>query len=337
MAPCGIAESVPAHLNPRSRPFHKAKRWTGAGCFGCKNDVARDLLVKTRIQTLSYWSGILTRSKIINLLWLIAIPIVVAAAILWDTDGPKISDHWEYEVFATDLNKVDNIVVAPDQSLYVSLELPDGQGAVLHLESGVRTTILGGLRRADGLTLLSNTLVVTEEVEGGRVIKIDLENNHTEVIAELNKPEGVELLPGGLLAVSQDLVEDGNVVALDTDGRITLLAEGLDKPEGLATAEDGSLYVAESGTGRILNVSVDGTEIVLDGLNRPDQVEVALDGSIWVTEDRQSGRVMRFSDGELETILTGVIKPQGIAFDDAGWIYIAEQGRNRIIRLRRTS
>ena len=61
---------------------------------------------------------------------------------------------------------------------------------------------------------------------------------------------------------------------------------------------------------------------------------IAPDGALWITEDRVGGRLLRYRSGRLETVLGGLHKPQGLAFDGCDWLYVAEQGRNRILRLR---
>ena len=252
------------------------------------------------------------------------------------TFGEKldIAQAWEYEIFATGLNRVDNLVFDENQSLYVSLEQSDGQGTIVLIEDGRRSIVAGGLRRPDGLILISDELFITEEVEDGRVIKLDLNTAQPEIVAILQKPEGILLLANGDLAITEDLHSGGRLVAVTPDGIVNVLLDNLEKPEGLALASDGTLYLAESGTGRILHVSGSNVSTLIDGLHYPDQIVVATDGSIWITEDRLEGRVLRFSDGRLETIVSNIAKPQGIAIGEDGWVYIAEQGLNRIVRLR---
>ena len=270
---------------------------------------------------------------------LVALPVLTAAAAaaFLYTGTPEIHGTQRYEVFTSGLSKVDNIVIAPDRSFYVSLELPDGQGQIVQIKSGKRTVVLRDLHRPDGLVLTTGSLFVTEEVERGRVVRLDLASLEPELIARLNRPEGIKRLPDGTLVVSEDSPTKGRLVTVNMNGQVDLLVDGLSKPEGLAIGRDGSLFVAESEKGRIVSISPWGIRTVVKGLNSPDQLAIAPDGALWITEDQTAGRVLRFFDGRLETVLEGMSKPQGIAIDNDGWIYIAEQGRDRIIRLRHAS
>ncbi len=266
---------------------------------------------------------------------LIVFSVLIATAIKLHSGGLGVSPRWEHQVFASELSQVDNLALAADRTVYASLELPDGEGRVVRLRDGARETVLRDMHRADGLALASGHLFVTEEVLQGRVIEHDLKTGHSRVVAVLDKPEGIAISPNGNLIISEDLKNNGRVVRIGPNKAKTVLLSNLKKPEGLTLAADGSVYLAESSRGRILNVKGNTAETVIDGLNHPDQVTVAPDGAIWISEDRKEGRVLRYANGQLETVLTGLVKPQGIAIDDEGWIYIAEQGRGRILRLRR--
>ncbi len=247
---------------------------------------------------------------------------------------PGKSNARSYEIFARDLGKVDNIVIAPQNTLYVTLEKRDGKGSVVRLKRGRRDTLMNGLDRPDGLMLADGKLYVTEEADEGRVLAFDLKSRDTTVVARLRKPEGIRRRYDGSLFVTEDRAVDGRLVIVGKDSRVTPIVRGLKRPEGLDVASDGSVYLAESGTGRVLRVARSGVETVLTGLDRPDQVAIAPDGAIWVTEDSNPGRALRYLDGKLEVVLAGLNKPQGIAVGSDGWIYIAEQGRDRIVRLR---
>ena len=247
---------------------------------------------------------------------------------------PGQSNGHSYEVFASGLGKVDNIVVAPQNTLYVTLEKQGGKGSVVRLKRGRRDTLMNGLDRPDGLMLSDGKLYVTEESDDGRVLAFDLKSRDTTVVARLSRPEGIRRRYDGSLFVTEDRAVDGRLVIVGKDSRITPIVRGLKKPEGLDVASDGSVYLAESGTGRVLRVARSGIETVLTGLEQPDQVAIAPDGAIWITEDSNPGRALRYLDGKLEVVLAGLNKPQGIALGSDGWVYIAEQGRDRIVRLR---
>lgn len=66
--------------------------------------------------------------------------------------------------------------------------------------------------------------------------------------------------------------------------------------------------------------------------NNPDDLALAADGSIYFS-DISDGALKRWArDGQVTTILRGLIEPEGIAFLPDSSLVIAEQGKNRLMR-----
>lgn len=246
---------------------------------------------------------------------------------------PRPAAGWSLEVFETDLPRVDNIAVGPAGELYLSLELRR-EGSVIRLSSGQRRVLADGLDRPDGLALGAGVLYVTEEVDDGRVIEIDLSDLSQTVIATLKQPEGIDFLPDGHLAVTEDIVP-GRLLRISLSGDIEVLLTGLVLAEGLAVSPEGAIYFAEEGAGTVSMFKDGRTRVVVGGLNKPDQIALAPDGALWISEDARPGRLLRHHAGSLETIAEDLQSPQGIAFGPQGEVYVSEQGRDRILVLRR--
>lgn len=237
---------------------------------------------------------------------------------------------------ARDLPDVDNLVVTPDGSLYATQELPPGLAKVIQLRRGEVRTVIAGLNRADGLLLHGKFLYVTEETAGGRVLEYDLSTNKMRVLATLNHPEGIDMLPDGDLVVSEDTL-NGRLLRVNRNGHkaVEVIVGGLSRPEGLVVRPDGAVVFAETETGRVLWYKDGEMNVVVDDLDEPNQVEIAPDGALWITEDVSDGRLLRLKDGVLEVVLSGLRNPRGMALgaDDAVWL--AEQGRQRILAIHR--
>lgn len=132
-------------------------------------------------------------------------------------------------------------------------------------------------------------------------------------------------------------------------------ATQLDQPRGLAVAEDGTLYIADSGNGRIVAVSASSRTRVLaddDGcsgacLVEPTGLALAPDGSLWIA-DPGAHRVFRLDPrtGSLEVragtgtagdspdgvpaVDSPLRAPAGIALTTAGLVYFSEYDGHRI-------
>jgi len=252
----------------------------------------------------------------------------------WDelAVGPTASSGWAFEVFMPDLYSVDNIVIDAQGEIYASVE-SQSQGRIVRLANGKPLTITADLYRPDGLAIRFPNLYITEEVDDGRVTRLDLRNLSKKVLAHLGGPEGIDFLSDGSLIIAED--HGGRVMRVTSAGESEVLFKGLHRPEGLAVSPSGTVYVAETATGRIIATTDDGMVTIIDGLNFPDQVEIAPDGALWITEDAKPGRLLRYLSGRLEVVMAGLTAPQGIAFGRNGEVYVAEQGRNRILVLRR--
>jgi len=239
---------------------------------------------------------------------------------------------WKYRVVTQNLPGIDNLVMAPDGSLYATQELPNGAGKVIRLRRGEVTVVASGFSRPDGLLLRGKFLFITEEIPEGRVLEFDLASKKQRVLATLHNPEGIDTLPDGDLVVSEDSI-NGRLLRVRRDGAkpVEVMLGGLNRPEGLVARPDGAVIFAETATGRVLSYKSGEVNVVVDDLDEPDQVEIAPDGSLWITEDTRDGRLLRLKDGALETVLSGLRSPQGMAFGSDGSVWLAERGRQRLL------
>ncbi len=239
---------------------------------------------------------------------------------------------WKYRVVTQNLPGIDNLVMAPDGSLYATQELPNGAGKVIRLRRGEVAIVASGFSRPDGLLLRGKFLFITEEISEGRVLEFDLTSKTQRVLATLHNPEGIDTLPDGDLVVSEDSI-NGRLLRVRRDGAkaVEVILGGLNRPEGLVARPDGAVIFTETATGRVLSYQSGEVNVVVDDLDEPDQVEIAPDGSLWITEDTRDGRLLRLKDGALETVLSGLRSPQGMAFGSDGSVWLAERGRQRLL------
>ncbi|MHB8535881.1 MAG: NHL repeat-containing protein, partial [Sulfuricaulis sp.] len=205
-----------------------------------------------------------------------------------------VGTGWKYGVAVRDLPDIDNLVMARDGFLYATQELPPGEAKVIQIRKGEIRTVISGLSRADGLLLHGKYFYITEETAQGRVLEFDLATKKLRVLASLNRPEGIDMLPDGDLVVSEDNI-NGRLLRVHRSGRkaYEVLFGGLNRPEGLAVRADGAVIFAETETGRVLSYRKGEVKVVVDDLDEPDQVEIAPDGALWITEDVRNGRLLR--------------------------------------------
>lgn len=127
-----------------------------------------------------------------------------------------------------------------------------------------------------------------------------------------------------------------------------------DRPTGLAAAPDGSLYIADTGSGSIRRLDTKGNvTTVLTGLCDPTGLCWA-DGALYVAETGRS-RILRITDGKMQVLagdsialgdgeyeggyVDGPVEkarfdhPQGIAVGEDGTVYIADTGNHAVRRL----
>ena len=241
---------------------------------------------------------------------------------------------WKYRVAVENLPGIDNLVMAPDGSLYATQELPNGAGKIIRLRRGEISLVSTGYSRPDGLLLHGNFLFITEEIAEGRVLEFDLASKRQRVLATLHNPEGIDMLADGDLVVSEDSI-NGRLLRVSRERKLAteVIVGGLNRPEGLVARPDGTVIFAETATGRVLSYKSGEVNVVVDDLDDPDQVQIAPDGSMWITEDTRDGRLLRLEEGRLETVLSGLRSPQGMAFGSDGSMWLAERGRQRLLQV----
>ncbi len=256
------------------------------------------------------------------------------------------SKQWTMEVYADQgLPYVDNIAYLSNGVILATLEIKKlGRVMAIHPKGKV-TIIVDKLDRPDGLLVVKDYtptgkvaayyLYITQEMTKGSVIRYNVQTKQREELLKINNPEGIDQLPDGRIIVSEDLVH-GNVYWIDKHNKAHILIANLFRPEGLCVAVDGSIYIAETGRNRIVRWFNGKLESVITGLREPDQVECHVDGSVWITEDAMPGRLMRYYQKKLYVIAKGLHKPQGIAFAPYGIVYVAEQGKHRIVKFKET-
>ncbi|MBI3403986.1 MAG: SMP-30/gluconolactonase/LRE family protein [Acidobacteria bacterium] len=157
-------------------------------------------------------------------------------------------------------------------------------------------------------------------------------------VTELVNPTGLALDRTGVLFVS--CRNDGTIYRVTPDGRATQWVEGMGIATGLAFDKDENLYVGDR-SGTIFKISPDRQIFVFATLE-PSIAAYHLafntNGDLFVTGPTTSSfdRLFRItSGGEVSVYYRGLGRPQGMAFDRDGNLYVAASlgGKRGIVRV----
>ncbi len=170
------------------------------------------------------------------------------------------------------------------------------------------------------------------------VYRIDLNFNMKPFINELMNATALAFDKQGMLYISSRY--DGFVYQVTPNGNMSVYVEGMGVATGLAFDGDGNLYVGDR-SGTIFKISPNRQIFVFATLE-PSIAAYHLafgpDNYLYVTGPTTSSfdAVYRISkEGEVETFYRGLGRPQGMAFDEEGRLYVAASisGRKGVVRI----
>jgi len=170
------------------------------------------------------------------------------------------------------------------------------------------------------------------------IYKIDLNFTMKPFINELMNATGLAFDSQGMLHISSRY--DGIVYQVTPNGNMSVYVEGMGVATGIAFDKEGNLYVGDR-SGTIFKVSAT-RQIFVFATIEPSIAAYHLtfgpDGYLYVTGPTTSSfdSVYRISEhGEVEVFYRGLGRPQGMAFDDEGRLYVAASigGRKGVVRI----
>lgn len=208
-----------------------------------------------------------------------------------------------------------------------------------------------GVQIADNLNPVTNPAVdregntyVTFSGERGRRVPVSLykvTSNFTvkPYVTQLINPSGLALDHTGVLYVS--CRNDGTIYRVTPDGRAELFIEGMGVATGIAFDHEGNLFVGDR-SGTIFKISPGNKRVFVFATLEPSiafyHLAFSPSGELYVSGPTTSSfdRVYRISPGgEGETFYRGLGRPQGLAFDRAGNLYVVASisGRRGVVRI----
>jgi len=259
------------------------------------------------------------------------------------TDRPRVT-----------LGEVSAPVIIGSDSLVIA-RVPEGASAgELVVGSGEHASEVWacdvGILVADSLHPVANPAVdsfgnIYSTFSGSRgqkvpvaVYKIDLNYSLKPFINEMMNATGLAFDSEGLLHISSRF--DGMVYQVTPNGSMSVYVEGMGVATGLAFDGDGNLYVGDR-SGTIFRISP-SRQIFVFATLEPSIAAYHLafgpDGYLYVTGPTTSSFdcVYRVSpEGAVEVFYRGLGRPQGLAFDEQGRLYVAASmaGRKGIVRI----
>jgi sugar lactone lactonase YvrE len=239
------------------------------------------------------------------------------------------------------------LAVVPDAGL-------SGETEVLLSSAGSLSTpmpFIVGRKLADDLHPVANpafdpddgSLFVTRSGSRGQqipvsIFRIDSNGELDAFSGDITNPTGIAFDPSGQMYVSSRL--DGTVYRISHFKEPAAFAQNLGVATGIAFDADGNLYVGDR-TGTIFRINGIGEErpfAQLEPSVSAYHLAFGPDQQLYVTGPTVSSydSIMRIDrNGEVSLFYRGLGRPQGLAFDREGNLYVAAslRGRRGIVRI----
>ena len=170
------------------------------------------------------------------------------------------------------------------------------------------------------------------------VYKIGRDHISRPFLNDLMNPTGLAIGRDGMLYISSRA--EGTIYQVSPEGQRSVYAEGMGVATGIAFDREDNLYVGDR-TGTIFKIDL-ARQIFVFATLEPSMAAYHLafsaNGDLYVTGPTTSSfdRVFRINPaGEVSAFYRGLGRPQGLAFDAQGNLYVAASlgGRRGIVRL----
>lgn len=184
----------------------------------------------------------------------------------------------------------------------------------------------------------------------GTVYKID-PNKSGRVLAQLDGSltgggtflADIVIGPSDEVYVSNFPSNTGGIFKIDRLGEYEVLVGGAGQGTQGLLLDEGHLWCLEHASGSVVKRTLDGREVARSVVAEPESFNFAdgFDGNLatdslgrmYVTAGR-AGCIYRVSrDGRVDTFLSGLVNPTGIAFAPDGTLFVLEAGRSRVLRV----
>ena len=228
---------------------------------------------------------------------------------------------------------IDNCEYGPAGGLFVSHFIDGGLTEILG-DGNLREVLAPGLLGPWGIAVDADGLLYV--ADGMRLLAVDARGRPSTVASYTSQG-----FPGFLRNVV--VLRDGSCVVSTSAGGVayfrpgeeaTMLAVGLDQITGLAEGSDGTVIVAESGTGRLLEITDSNMRVIASGLGTPTGVICRPDGAC-VVSDARSGRILHVGHGETRTIASGLQEPHGLVCHGDGYV-VVDRGARALLNVTQT-
>ena len=170
------------------------------------------------------------------------------------------------------------------------------------------------------------------------LFRIDISGDVSEYSGDISNPTGIAFSPDGQMFVTSRL--DGNVYKVNPFKEAVAFARNLGFATGIAFDSQGLMHVGDR-SGTIFKVNGIGEERVwteIEGSVSAFHLAFGPDDSLYVTGPTLTSfdSIWRINpEGEVDVFFKGLGRPQGLAFDREGNLYVAAalRGRRGIVRI----
>ena len=235
------------------------------------------------------------------------------------------------------------VVRVPDEATESELALNNGQKVSKPFPCSVGLAIAENLHpvASPAVDPAGNIYTTRSGSRGEKVpvsvFKIDLNFDVKPFGSDIVNPTGLVFNSRGDLLISSR--NNGTIYAIQPDGLTEIYSEGMGVATGMAIDAEDNLYVGDR-TGTVFKINPE-RQIFVYATLEPSiaayHLALSSDGQLFVTGPTTSSFdcVHRISDkGEVDVYYRGLGRPQGLAFDRAGRLYVAasHEGRKGVFR-----
>ena len=241
-------------------------------------------------------------------------------------------------ILAQNLPSPDDLLLAPDGSIYIS-DVQD-QTVKEYSKDGKLKIVLSGLSEPEGMVKLPDGTLIIAEQGTNRLVRYNPATKALTLFLALRNTTHQDGVDGiAYDAKTQTIIvpdsPNGTALRVGLDGKIvSVLAHGLARPTGAWVEADGSVLVAEENGNTVDRIQADGSLQILAHLETPDDVIEDGPGNIFVNTLGDGAIHMLSAVTNQDTVLiSGLIDPQGITFDDEGNLVISDAGHHQLDKL----